>query len=69
MVSHLKMNIPVLVKPSQLLLSLLSLQSVAHADNDHDDQNSYDGSSDGRTDIGWLCTVVIIAIGVFIDAI
>jgi hypothetical protein len=63
------MHVSILIQPSQLLLSLLPLESVAHADDGHDDQNSYDGSGDGRPDIGWLCTVVIVAIAVFIDAI
>ena len=68
-VGHLKMHVPILIQPSQLLFFLLSLHPVAHADDGHDYQDSYDGSDDGCTNIGWFRTVVIVAIGVFIDAV
>lgn len=68
-VGHLKVHVSVLVEPSQLFFPLLPLQPVAHADDGHDDQGSYDGSGDGRSDVGWLRTVVMVAIGVFIDAV
>ena len=68
-VGHLKMHVAVLIKTSQFLLSLFSFESVADADDGHDDQDSNDGSGYGCPYIGWFRTIVIVAIGVFIDAI
>ena len=63
------MHISIFIQFLQLFISFLPLKSIANAKDQDYEQSSYYWSKNCSCNISWFCSIVIVAIGIFIDSV